>query len=403
MKINITDKNNLLALRMFASNELENILNFWTKNAIDNMNGGFVGKIDGNGTIDFNASKGLILNARILWSFSVAYKTLKRPEHLESAHRAYNYIATYFADKKYGGYFWMLNNKGEPEDSKKQIYAQAFVIYAFSEYYAITQNQDCLEAALAAFKHIENYAFDRQKNGYFEAFTREWDEIGDLRLSTKDMNEKKTMNTHLHVLEAYASLYNVSKEPELERPIKNLLDIFTYTILNKDDYHYDLFFDENWTRKSDIISFGHDIEGSWLLYEAAEILGDEQYIERLKKIAIKMAGEVLQAINKDGGLEHDRHRGEEGDGDLEWWAQAEALVGFINAYQLSGNSEFVNVAARLKDFIDKYFIDKKRGEWYYRLDKNYIPYNEYDKVGIWKCPYHNSRMCFELLKRLKDI
>jgi mannobiose 2-epimerase len=398
-----TEENILqITLREFALAELNNILNYWGNNAIDNVNGGFVGTIDSNQKIDYNAPKGLILNARILWTFSAAFKILKRPELLEIADRAYNYIIENFADVENGGYYWMVNNIGKPENTKKQIYAQAFVIYGFSEYCSIKQNKECYSKIAAIFDLIEKYAFDKVKNGYFEAFTLDWkEETADLRLSTKDMNEKKTMNTHLHVLEAYTNLYKVFKNDALKSKIVNLLHIFNERIINFNDKHFDLFFDEGWVRKSDIISFGHDIEGSWLLYEAAEVVGPEKYIEKQKQIAIEMAGEVVKAINKDGGLEHDKERNGHGDGEFEWWAQAESIVGFVNAYQLSGDIKFLKAAVNMKGFIENYFIDKKFGEWYYRIDGNYQPILSYDKVGFWKCPYHNARMCIELIKRLQ--
>ncbi len=390
-------------LQEFAFNELNNILKYWASNVIDNINGGFVGRIDSNQHIDNNAPKGLILNARILWTFSAAYKILKRPELLEVADRAYKYIVENFSDKKNAGYYWMISNNGKPEHTKKQIYAQAFVIYGFSEYFSVTQNKECYSKSIEIFDLIEKYAFDKTKNGYFEAYTLDWkEETADLRLSDKDMNEKKTMNTHLHVLEAYSNLYKIYKNDFLKAKILNLLDIFNGKIINLNDKHFDLFFNEDWIRKSDIISFGHDIEGSWLLYEAAEVVGSEKYIEKQKQIAVEMAYEVAKAVNKDGGLEHDKERNGHSDGEFEWWAQAESVVGFVNAYQLSGDIKFLKAAVNMKGFIENYFIDKKFGEWFYRIDGNYQPILHYDKVGFWKCPYHNARMCIELIKRLES-
>jgi mannobiose 2-epimerase len=395
------ERNMQVQLKEFAFKELDNILNYWIFNTIDNTFGGFVGKIDNNQRIDFTASKGLILNARILWTFSAAYKVLHRSELLAIADRAYTYIVEKFFDIDNDGYYWLLNNSGKPEDTKKQINAQAFVIYGFSEYYSVRQNKDCLSRIKAIFNLIEEKAFDNARNGYYEAFTNDWkEEPADLRLSSKDMNEKKTMNTHLHVLEAYTNFYKNFKDDKTRIKILNLLNIFNEKILNLKDYHFDLFFDENWVRKSDIISFGHDIEGSWLLYEAAEAIGSELYIEKQKQIALSMAGEVSKALNKDGGLEHDKERNGKSDGEFEWWAQAESIVGFINAFQLSGNMQFLEAAEKMKNFIENYFLDKKFGEWYYRIDSNYKPILHYDKVGFWKCPYHNARMCIEVIKRL---
>jgi mannobiose 2-epimerase len=396
-----TLKKELQELYSFASHELENILNYWIKNAIDNKNGGFIGRISIDQDVDYNANKGLILNARLLWTFSVAYQILKRDELLNIANRAYDYIIQHFADKKNGGYYWQLTNNGKPQDTKKQIYAQAFTLYGFSEYYHITKNEECLKYAYEIFDLIEKYSFDRNKNGYFEAFTEDWREIIDQRLSVKDMNEKKTMNTHLHVIEAYAAFYKVTGNVKVKERVLNLLDVFNNYIINQTDYHFDLFFDENWNCKSNVISYGHDIEGSWLLHESAEIAGDKNYIEKMKNIAVKMANAAIEGVNKDGGLLHDRIRNEPVEEELEWWPQAEALVGYINAYFICKDEKFIAAAIKQKTFIENYFIDKKYGEWFYRIDKNYNPIKEYDKVGFWKCPYHNARMCMELVRRLQ--
>lgn len=396
-----TLKKELQELYSFASHELENILNYWIKNTIDNKNGGFIGRISIDQDIDYNANKGLILNARLLWTFSVAYQILQRDELLNLANRAYDYIINHFADKKNGGYYWQLTNKGNPEDTKKQIYAQAFTLYGFSEYYYITKNEECLKFAYEIIDLIEKYSFDRNKNGYFEAFTEDWREIKDQRLSKKDMNEKKTMNTHLHLIEAYAAFYKVTGNVRVKERVLNLLDVFNNYIINKNDSHFDLFFDEDWNCKSNVISYGHDIEGSWLLYESAEITGDNNIIDKMKNIAVKMANAAIEGVNKDGGLLHDKIRNEPVEEELEWWPQAEALVGYINAYFICNDEKFITAAIKQKKIIENYFIDKKYGEWFYRIDKYYKPIKEYDKVGFWKCPYHNARMCMELIRRLQ--
>ena len=397
MQNNFEKKEALKSLRRFAQEELDNILKFWINQCIDDQNGGFIGRISGNGEPDFKSDKGLILNARLLWTFSVAYQILRRDELIKVAERAYYYIQKYFYDKENGGYYWKLKSNGEPAETKKQIYALAFTLYGFSEFYSVTQDKECFKSAWSIFELIEKYSFDKEKNGYFEAFTKDWMEIDDQRLSVEDMNEKKTMNTHLHVIEAYATFYKVSKDSRVKERVLNLLDVFSDHIINKNDYHFDLFFDENWNCKSDIISYGHDIEGSWLLYESSEITGDENYVEKYKNIAVHMATETLKGVNKDGALLHDAHRNGTSEEELEWWPQAEALVGYLNAYQLSNNNEFIVAALRQMKIIEKYFIDRIKGEWFYRIDKNYKPITSYDKVGFWKCPYHNARACIEIL------
>jgi mannobiose 2-epimerase len=298
----------------------------------------------------------------------------------------------------------MVDFMGRPVETKKQIYAQAFVIYAFAEYYLLTNNPEVLEKSIEMYQVIEKYSFDPDYKGYFEAFDRKWKALDDLRLSAKDMNEKKTMNTHLHVLEAYTNLYRIFPDAGLKTKIIDLLEVFFEYIIDKSDYHYNLFFDENWVRKSNQISFGHDIEGSWLMLEAAEVINDSGLINRFKEVAVKMATACLDGMSTLGGLSYENERGKPLHEDyVEWWVEAEAAVGFFNAYQIKSDKKFLQYTNRILSFIDQYFIDHNGGEWYSRIDKNGKWLPEHDKAGFWKCPYHNSRMCLELLRRINDL
>ncbi len=381
----------------------EVILPFWMKYMPDDANGGFRGLINNDLSDDPDAPKGLILNARILWAFSAVFNHEGGTAYLGIARRAADYIDKYFNDPEFGGYYWMLAPNGDMKQGKKQIYAQAFVMYAFTEYYNATKDNQYIEKAKTIFKLIERYAFDKAGNGYLEAFDRNWNPIADQRLSDKDMNEAKTMNTHLHVLEAYTSLFKIWPDTLLKEKIGNLIDVFLQYFVRKDDYHFELFFDEGWSSKSTEISYGHDIEGSWLLYEAAEVLKDEKRLAKVGEVSVKMAEAGLMGLNQDGGLDHETHRGVPSNGQTEWWAQAEAIVGCLNAFQLTGDEYFLEVAEGLKNFIEKYFVDHNSGEWYFRLDPDRKPILTYEKAGFWKCPYHNSRMCLEINRRISLI
>ncbi|MFN8206695.1 MAG: AGE family epimerase/isomerase [Bacteroidales bacterium] len=401
---NIVEQADLKKLKTFAHSEILNdILPFWIEHAPDHKHGGFIGRIAMDNKPDYHAEKGLVLNARILWTFSAAAALFEIPDCRHLARVAYDYLCRHFADNEYGGYYWLLDAEGNPSNIKKQVYAQAFVIYAFSEYFLLTGDQEVLDRAIRLYQLIEKTSFDKERNGYFEAFSREWGPLGDLRLSALDMNEKKTMNTHLHVIEGYANLYRAWKDPGLRERIINLLNVFGKYIIDANDNHFRLFFDEEWQSKSDTISYGHDVEGSWLLHEAAELTGDKELIGKFREWAVKMAEGTLPAITALGGLCHETERKHPGnEGELEWWAQAEAVVGYLNAWQISGNLEFLNRASMLSDFILNYFVDVHGGEWFYRLTPGGEPIMSYDKLGMWKCPYHNSRMCFELIRRIED-
>jgi cellobiose epimerase len=389
-------------MKEFAKKILtENILSYWLEKTVDNENGGFFGRVTDKNIPDTKSDKGLILNARILWTFSCAARILSDDKYKKAADRAYDFILENFYDPIYRGFYWKVDYEGKSIDTKKQIYAQAFVIYALSEYYKINPSQICLEKAVETFNAIEEHSFDRSKGGYFEAFDREWKPLGDLRLSDKDMNEKKTMNTHLHILEGYTNLYRINRSGSLKTALNELLDVFYDHIIDKNDHHFNLFFDENWNIKSNKISFGHDIEGSWLLLEAAEVLEISKLVKKFKDMAVKMAEVCIPGINSLGGLSQDIERGAHmHDGEVEWWVQAEAVVGYINAYQITGNEKYLNLAKNLVQYIDKNVIDHTSGEWHGRLSANGKPVKGEDKVGFWKCPYHNSRMCFEIIGRL---
>jgi len=319
---------------------LQNILPFWSQEMIDEINGGFYGRITGEGEVDTLADKGGILNARILWSFSSVYLHDKNPVYLELANRAQNYILENFEDRINGGTFWTISADGFPVDTKKQIYSQAFFIYAFTEHYRASGNELSLTKAIELFRIIEQYSFDEDQNGYFEAYSRDWKLLDDLRLSAKDANEKKTMNTHLHILEAYTNLYRVWKDELLENRLRNLILIFLDKIVNQETSHLNLFFDEQWNSKSEIVSYGHDIEASWLIDEAARVLNDTDLLTRVQKVCGAIAVAACEGLMADGSLIYERDNASgHVDWDRHWWVQAEAVVGFLNAYELTGEQE----------------------------------------------------------------
>lgn len=381
------------------THELNNIMGFWINHTLD-RNGGFIGSLDNNNKVDPSAPKGVVLNSRILWAFSAAYNLARKQEYLDTATRAYQYIVDHFIDRKYGGVYWSVDSAGQPLDAKKQIYGLAFCLYGLTEYYRASGQNMALRLAKDLFSKIEQYSFDTKKGGYLEAFTQGWKLNDDLRLSEKDDNEKKTANTHLHIIEAYASLYMVWPDERVKESIKHLLDVFDQHMINSLTSHLHLFMDENWKSKSTLISFGHDIEAAWLLQQCAEILGSEKYIKRFKELAIQLTDAAAEALDEDGGLwyEYDpstsllvkeKHS----------WPQAEAMVGFFNAYQLTGNERYLNYSVGSWKFIKKHLRDQRNGEWFWGIYEDYSVMNK-EKAGFWKCPYHNSRACLELIRRI---
>lgn len=384
------------------AHELNNILSYWMKYTIDNLNGGFYGSVHNSNIPDVDAPKGAVLNARILWTFSAGYQLTKNKDYLLICERAFGYIVKNFVDKENGGVYWSVDKNGKALDTKKQVYALSFVMYACSEYYKCNQIIGAKQLAIDLYEIIEKYSFDKVNGGYFEAFTVDWKPIADLRLSDKDANEKKTMNTHLHVLEGYANLYSIWPDKNLLKSIQLLLQNFIDQIINKNTFHLDLFFDEDWKNKNNIISYGHDIEAAWLLLEAAEIIRDKTLIKAIKELSIKMTDAAAEGLDKDGGLWYEvenNHLVKE----KHWWPQAEAMIGFFNAYQLTNDEKYLEKSIDSWKFTKQFILDNENGEWFWGVNEDYSIMQGYDKAGFWKCPYHNGRACLEIIKRIQFI
>jgi len=395
--------NRLTDLKQDVFDELtQNILPYWMTKMKDTEHGGFYGQVTGDNELMADAPKGGILNARILWTFSSAALHLKSDAYLEVAKYAKNYIFDHFFDHENGGTYWMLNADGTPADTKKQIYSQGFFIYAFVEYFRATGDESVLRKAKDLFLLIEKHSFDKELNGYFEAYSKDWKLLEDLRLSEKDANEKKTMNTHLHILEAYTNLYRVWKDPLLEQQLQNLIEIFVDKIINHKTWHLDLFFDENWTCKSNIFSYGHDIETSWLLDEAAQVLGNKKLYEQVKTVCVHLAEAAAEGLNEKGGLMNEKNcEINHLDSNCDWWPQAESIIGYYNAYQLTDKEEYLEDSIRGWAFTKENIVDRENGEWFWSVSAQGKKDTTNDKAGFWKCPYHNGRMCLEMMERIK--
>lgn len=389
-----------------------NILDFWLSNMIDDEHGGFYGRMTGEGQLVKDADKGGILSARILWAFSAAYRVLGNPEYLMAATLIKDYIIEYFYDNQFGGTYWSVDYLGNPKDTKKQFYAIGFMIYGLSEYARATGDRQALDYAIKLFDCIEQHSLDKMAGGYIEAQTRQWNEIADMRLSELDANFPKSQNTHLHIIEPYTNLYRCLMECEasttpgdarerVEKALRNLIDIFTDKILNPQTHHLDLFFAMDWTREAGALeSYGHDIECSWLMHEAALVLGDQAVLDKVEPIVKLVAKASEKGLNADGSMVHEANL-DTGyvDDDRHWWVQAETVVGFINLYQHFGDEGALQKALRCWQYIKDNLIDREGGEWFWSRDAQGNINRRDDKAGFWKCPYHNSRMCLEIMER----
>jgi len=382
-------------------------LPFWIKNAVDHDRGGFYGWITNDLRVNKDAPRGSLLSARILWAFSAAYREDHKPETLAVAKWAYDDLNNNFWDKENGGFYWTRTADGKPLDTSKQTYGEGFCVYAMSEYYLATKEQAALDRAIATFRLLEKHARDPRYGGYWEQFSRDW---------TRDTQQRggegsgagaapgKSQNTHLHVLEAFTNLLRAWPNDEIRNAQRALVEIMLTKVLDNKTHHLILFLNDDYTPISHNVSFGHDIEFSWLLSEAGDVLGDPALKERIRKVALDVAEATYrEARAPDGHIyyETDEETNKISDAPTQWWADAEAMTGFYNAYQLSGDEKYRAASFKIWTYIEDKVVDHTYGEWYWSADaRGTAP--ETAKVSMWKCPYHNGRACMEMERRLAE-
>ena len=374
------------------------ILPFWLSHVPDPA-GGFYGTVRNDGSPVPGADKGAILNARILWTFSRAYRTYGLESYKEAADRAAGYFRAHFIDPKYGGVFWTVDSDGAPKDVTKQIYANGFGIYGLAEHFRATGDLSSLEAAQGLFRFIQSHSHDRSRGGYLEVLTREGAR-SDVNGVDDHAGATKTMNTHIHLLEGFTNLYLAWPDPEVREALAGLLDILQTKLYNAGTHHLILYCDDNWTPMDPADSFGHDIETSWLMCEAAEALGDEARQEAVRRQAVDMVDTALaEGLNAEGAMRYERTARGYRD-DISWWPQCETIIGCINAWQITGEAKYFDAAQRNWEFVRSHFIDKEHGGWYKALARDGSPEAREPKASLWNCPYHNARVGFELRGRL---
>lgn len=406
------------------SNELfQNILPYWDKYSKDEKNTGFFGKIDNDNVQDAECQRSIVMTSRFLWTYSAVARFTKDAKYLAMADFAYKVIIEKYFDKENDGVYWSIMPDGTPKVDKKQIYGEAFCCYGLSEYAAAVQElkkdeelaATAMNKALDIYNLLENHALDKENGGYIEACAKDWSQTNDMILSPKDMNCPKSMNTNLHVMEAYTNLYRTlpvvfadskSIQSEVGQSLANLITVTQEKIVQK-NAHLGMFFDMDWNLLADEISYGHDIEASWLLWEAACELKDEELKEQIRDDVIKMAEVALdEGFDKENGclenfLLHSTTNPKR-DRTRVWWNQAEAMNGFYNVWQMTGHQKYQEACIQQWNWIQNYQVDKTNGEWWSALDQNGTPILAEDKGGNWKTSYHNGRTCLELLRRSQE-
>ncbi len=381
--------------------ELLSIADWWLEYSQDHSQGGFYGEVGADNEPVPGADKSIVLNTRILWFFSELAQTIDDPRYRQAAKRSYDYLLTHFLDESQGGFFWMLDASGRPKDTKKQVYAQAFAIYALVSYYRLTENHRALAESQKVFVLLERHTIDREKGGYLEAFKRDWGLLDDVRLSDKDLNFPKTMNTHLHVLEAYTTLHQVDFSEPVADALRYAIECFESRIIIKDQFHLRMFMGHDWHDHSPGYTYGHDIECSWLLAKADDSLGDPIVSERLRPSILGLAEVCLREAMGEHGEMYDGFEFDTQAFNRErvWWVQAEAMVGYYTAYTLTGDERFARAAEQLWAFIQR-FHRCDNGEWSWLSSLDDQRHTPAYKLGPWKGPYHNGRAMLEMLRML---
>lgn len=400
----------LAALEREARAELDRICDWWTTHA-PAPNGGFWGEIGDDGIAYPEAPRAIILNTRLLWFFSAAFEATGDAACGRLADQAYRIVHDHFLDPSTKTLVWMVSAEHAVVNARKQTYAQAFGIYALAAYARAKHSPAALARALSIFEQVQAHFIDPIHGGWLEALGPNLEPIDDVRLSARDQNSPKSMNTHLHVLEAYTALSEtmsqlVPDHPQREtvrRALEDAFDTFNGHIVSTRKDHLNLFFGLDWMCQSRVRSFGHDIEASWLLYEAARALDAPRILDEAKQAALGLATGALEGLSEHGGLYEEVGR----DGHLSrlhvWWVQAEALVGFLHAYDLDRNPRFLESALGVWAFIKAHQIDTQGGEWLElaRID------DQTSKTGLmagpWKCPYHTGRAMIETIRLCQKL
>jgi len=382
---------------------LQHILPFWSGPALDREQGGWMGWLSNDLQPDRTQSKSLILNTRILWTFSAAHAALQEGLHHDLADRALEWVMEKFWDDQHGGAVWRLDDTGKVIDDSKQIYGQAFYLYALAQYHLAFGSPTVLTRAKELFGLLDCHAHDSKAGGYFEVRGRNWSaNDAESHVGGRELNATKSMNTNLHVLEALSTLYRAWPDPKVADRLREMIRVFRQHILDPRTLHFHHYFDDDWKVLSHSYTFGHDIEGSWLLCEAAEVLGDQALRHEVEALAVRMARVTLkEGMAEDGALRYEAEAGRIVDAGKEWWPQAEAVVGFLNAWQISRDPEFLVAANRLWAYIERHLVDREHGDWFWRINPDGKIDPAKPKVSEWKGPYHSGRACLETMRRLK--
>lgn len=390
-----------------AETELRgNILPFWLTHARDRERGGFYGLIDADLKVHERAPRGALLTSRILWTFSAAHRHFPTPEYREMAEWAFRDLLNRFWDAEHDGLVWTTAADGTPQDTRKHVYGQAFGMYSLAEYHRATGDASALEHAIQLYRAMETHARDRGHGGYFEELDRAWHRHDDIAPRRRLMGPQglKSQNAHLHIMEAYTNLLRVWPDPQLRANLHALVEVMLTRVLNPETHHLGLFFSADWTLQSREISYGHDIEFSWLVVESAGVVNDAELLSRARGAALAIADVCLrEGVDADGGMFNEAGPHGLTDANKDWWPQAEAAVGFLHAWELSHEPRYLTATERTWGFINRCLVNRAGGEWFRATNRAGEPDRRSPLASLWKCPYHNGRACLETIARVQAL
>lgn len=383
-----------------------NILPWWIEHDVDEEHGGFYGAVTNDNAPVPHATRFITLNARLVWTFSAAYRVMGNPEYKKMADRAYNYFIKYFWDDEYNAANNRVDEFGDPVSKQRYIYGEAFAIYGLSEYARAMGCNEALEYARKLVASLEKHVYDPVYKGYFESCKPDWTHDPWTRGVNRLPTDEKTMNNHLHLIEAYTCLLRTDKSDFMQNKVREHLYVMLNKIVDHDIHHYFYFQARDWKPTTQEISFGHDIEGAWLMMETAEVLGEPEAMRYTKDTCMNMARACYeQGFRKEDGAmlsEYDPVTGYSSP-FLSWWEQNEAVVGFLNAWEVTGEEKYLDASLKCFEFAREHFVDHENGGWFVRLSLDGKTVLSTDKVNDYTCPYHNSRMCMEIIERYRKL
>lgn len=378
----------------------ENLLPFWLENGVDHEYGGFLTVLNRNGSMR-GGQKMIVTQSRQIWTFSRLWKNgYHDPRIREAAELGFDFFRRHFWDEEHEGWFWQVSRDGTPEDMSKRTYGHAFVIYAMVEYYRAFEDPAALTLAETTLDVLERHAKDLRHPGYIDFMDRRWQPDPDYN------GHIKTMNTHLHLMEALTELYMVTGKPLHKERLREVLDILVEKCYMPeyqccvDGFRYD------WSRAQPedgyfgehnrLTSYGHNVEFGWLMQRAVQVLGLPEQPYRQMGLSMMEHAMKYGWHEEAGAMCYEGPwRGPATNRAIEWWVQAENAVALDWAHRLTGDDRYLAALRQQVTWILEKQSDRLYGGWYSTLRPDGKPRSD-NKAGVWHAAYHDVRACLNV-------